>query len=447
MIKSIEGIRSYIVNNLNKNKGALRHLLTVFTLSSIANLFTIGFYFVMSRKLGPEEYSVFGVLLAMFQIVSVTASVISIVIIKFITHFKAKSQYDKISTLLNISMKYLFIIGFLVFGLLTIFSNKIIMVFHLKSISPIILLGLFMWSFLFITSLLSVINGLQKYTTLGLNRIFDALVTLILGIILVYLFGFGVNGAILAMFTGIVLTVPFCLWSVKNIIMIKKTPLRKIGLMEYILLAVLTSSCIGVLLNIDVMMVKYFFDSKQSGFYAATSLVGSIVFFISGALNTIIFPKVSELHSNGEDTSEYLRFGLFWTLIGCAAIVLSFFIFSEFIVRLAVGNQYDISSYIGIYSLAMSLLALTNIIVVYNLALKKWNILYVLIPALFIEILMINFFHQTLLQIIIIVLIFQASLLLALTLLCIDQIKDMLYLKKGYKKYPSSISFKLQKRA
>jgi len=445
MAKVLDKTKSYISDTLNQNKGALKHLITVFILSSIAHLFTVGFYFVMSRKLGPAGYSVFAVLLAIFQIASVTASVVSIIIIKFIAYFKAKSQYDKISMLLNLSMKYLFATGFIIFVLLSIFSQDISNFFNLGSRLSVVLLGIFIWSFLFITSLLSALNGLQKYITLGLNRIFEAIATLIVGILLVYLFKFGVNGAMLAMLLGVIATIPFCLGSLKNIIMIKKAPLGSIGLLEYITFAALASSLIGILLNIDVMMVKYFFDSKQSGFYAATSLVGSIVFFISGALNTIIFPKVSELYSNGEDTSEYLRFGLFWTALGCSIVILSFFIFQEFIVNIAVGDQYNIASYIGIYSIAMSLLALTNIIVVYNLAIKKWNILYVLAPALFTEISLIALFHNTILQVILIVLIFNILLLLALIIFYRDQIRDMLYIKKGYKKYPSSLSFKLQK--
>lgn len=438
--------KAYISNNLNKNRGALKHLITIFTLSSMANLFTVGFYFIMSRKLGPGAYSVFAVLLAIFQVASVTAGVVSTIIIKFITYFKAKSQYDKISMLLNLSMKYLFISGFIIFLILSIFSQDISNFFNINSRLSVILLGLFIWSFLFITSLLSALNGLQKYITLGLNRIFEAIATLILGILLVYLFKLGVNGAMLAMFLGAVATIPFCLGSLKNIVMIKKTPLGRIGLIDYITLAALASSFIGILLNIDVMMVKYFFDSEQSGFYGVTSLIGSIVFFISGALNTIIFPKVSELYSDGEDTSEYLRFGLFWTAFGCSIVILSFFLFPEFIVNIAVGDKYNIASYIGIYSIAMSLLALTNIIVVYNLAIKKWNILYVLIPALFLEMSLIALFHSAISQVILVVLIFNILLLLALIIFCRDQIRDMLYVKKGYKKYPTSISFKLLER-
>ncbi len=445
MTKIIDKAKSYISSTLNQNRGALKHLLTTFMLSSIANIFTVAFYFIMSRKLGPESYSAFAVLLAIFQIASVTAGVVSIVIIKYISYFKAKSQYDKISMLLNLSIKYLFASGFLVFLLLSIFSQDISDLFNLNSRFAVVLLGLFIWSFLFITSLLSALNGLQRYFTLGLNRIFEAIATLILGILFVYLLRLNVNGAVLAMFLGAVATIPFCLGALKNIIMIKKTPLGKIGLMEYIILATLISSLIGIMLNIDVMMVKSFFDETESGFYGATSLVGSIVFFISSALNTIIFPKVSELYSNGEDTSEYLRFGLFWTTLGCSIVIISYFLFPSFIVNIAVGNKYNISSYIGIYSIAMSLLALTNVIVVYNLAIKKWNILYVLFPALFIEMLLIFLFHQSIQQVIIIVLIFNILLLVALLILCNDQIKDIFYIKKGYKKYPSSLSFRLLK--
>ncbi len=445
---SLEAVKKLTARaqSLSMNTEALKHLATTFILSTIANLFTVIFYFIMSRRLGPEQYSVFGTLLAIFQIASVTAGVVSIVIIKFITYFKAKSQYDKISMLLHASMRNLVIAGFVVFVLLTIFSRAIARILNIPSAFSIVLLGIFIWSYLFITSLLSTLNGMQKYSTLGFNRIFDAITTLLLGILLVYLFNGGVNGAIIAMIFGVFATIPFCIWSLKNIVSIKRTRLGKIGLTEYILLATLASSFIGVVLNIDVILVKYFFDSTLSGFYAATSLVGSIVFFISGALNTIIFPKVSERFSNGEDTSEFLRFGMFWTVVGCFVVVACFFIFSATIVKVALGNQYHIESYLGVYSMAMSFLALSNVLVVYNLGIKRWKILYILIPGLFLEIVLIALFHDSLTQVIATVFVFNLALFSALAILSRDQIEEMLSFKKGYKKFPSSVQFQLQQK-
>ncbi|MBI2546264.1 hypothetical protein HYV81_03730 [Candidatus Woesearchaeota archaeon] len=438
-------LRNRIDAKVPMNWVALKHLVTVVTLSSIANLFTVGFYVIMSRKLGPAEYSILAVLLAIFQVAAVVAGVVSNIIIKYITYFKAKSQYDKISTLLSASMRYLMAFGFLIFLLLTLFSADIAEFFRIPSALSVILLGMFIWSFLFISALLSAINGLQWYITLGLNRIFDALATLLLGILLVYLFALGVKGALVAMVLGALATIPFCLWSLRTILSIKKTRLGNIGLSQYILLAAAASVCIGILLNLDVILVKYFFKEVESGFYGALSLIGTVVFFISGALNTIIFPKVSESHSNGEDTSEYLRFGMLWTAVGCIIVITAYFLFPDFIVLVMLGSEYDIAGYIGIYAIAMSLLALSNILVVYNLAIKRWSILYVVVPAVFLELLLIYLFHQTLLHVVIVVLLFHVILFAALAVLCRGQLEDMWHARSGYKKFPASVLFKLHK--
>lgn len=439
------GVQQRINTILNQNKGALKHLLTVFLLSTLANIFTVAFYFIMSRKLGPEGYSEFGVLLAIFQVASVTTGVIGIVIVRYISYFRAKSQYDKIAMLLRKSMKYLFVVGLIVFIALVLIADVITKMFGISSHISIYILALFIWSYVFIVGLLSVLNGMQRYVTLGFNRIFDAIATLLLGVLIVYVFKLHVTGAMLGLLLGVLVTIPFCLWSLRSIMTIKTAPLGKIGLTEYIALAALTSWFVGMLLNIDVMMAKYFFGNLEGGYYAAVSLIGSIVFFMSNALNTIIFPKVSELYSNGEDTSSYLRFGLFWTTIGCTIVVVSYFLFSEVIIKIAFGNEYDVAPYIGWYALAMSLLALTNILVVYNLAIKRWNILFVLIPGLLIEMLLIALFHASLFMVVMVVLVFHAVLLAALALLCRDQIEDMWYARSGYKKFPESLLFKLKK--
>jgi len=91
-----------------KTSGIGKNSIILFISSAIASIFTYLFYLFMGRLLGPENYSVLGVMLSIFFVFSVTANVISIIIVKYVAYFEAKNQHEKVKTLFQVSLKVVF---------------------------------------------------------------------------------------------------------------------------------------------------------------------------------------------------------------------------------------------------------------------------------------------------------------------------------------------------
>ncbi len=62
--------------------------------------------------------------------------------------------------------------------------------------------------------------------------------------------------------------------------------------------------------NIDVLLVKHFFDSINAGYYAALSLLGKMIFFGSWSVSMVMFSKVSEAYALNKNYKNILKKGI-----------------------------------------------------------------------------------------------------------------------------------------
>jgi O-antigen/teichoic acid export membrane protein len=177
--------------------------------------------------------------------------------------------------------------------------------------------------------------------------------------------------------------------------------------------AVAATVATAVLTSSDVVLVKHFFSSHDAGLYAAASLGGKIMLFGVGFAPTILLPKATLRHARGERTRGALL-GAAVMLAGVGVIGLACFGFGgSLILRALVGSAFGAAAPLLVwYGLAMTLLAGTNLLVSYALALHRLSFAWPLIAAALAEPLGIALFHPSLFGVISVVI---ASNLLALS--------------------------------
>ena len=157
-------------------------------------------------------------------------------------------------------------------------------------------------------------------------------------------------------------------------------------------------------LNLDVILVKHYFDPELAGYYAAASTVGKMVFFVPGAVGTLMFPRVSAQMAAGGDGTNILRKGVLVTLGLCGAMVSVLFAFPDAITHLLFGAAYGPTArLIGGYGLVMLLFALVNLLMLYHLSGHEGRFVFVLGPAVLLELAGVALFHAQLSQVIAIV--------------------------------------------
>src|SRR3989344_1622923 len=160
--------------NFKKNlkNSLVRENFFFFLATNILNVFAFLFHFYMGRKLGPEDYGVLGVLLALIYLFNITSGTIQSSIAKFTSIFKAKKNFKKIKFLLRNSVKKLFFYGIL-FNLTFILISPLLAKFLHIPVLPLIILS-FMISFEFILPVVrGALQGLQKFNNLGFNLILE----------------------------------------------------------------------------------------------------------------------------------------------------------------------------------------------------------------------------------------------------------------------------------
>jgi len=379
----------------------IRNSIILFSCTLLLNISGYIYHLFMGRMLGPVDYGILGSLQAIIYIMVIPLNTIQTSITNFVARFKAKKEYGKISFLLSGSLKKLSLYGgiatVIFFGLSPLISSFL----HIPSIMPLILLGIFMFTAFLLAVGRGALQGLQKFSLLGLNYITEGITKVILGVILVAV-GLKINGAVGGGFT-LSYIIPFLisLIIIRSLIKTKKTKFNTSGVYKYsipILIMMITTTAIYTM---DMILVKHFFSGEQSGYYAAISLLGKIIFFGSISIAMVMFPRVVEQQETKKDYKKTIWKALAITSSFCLAVIMLYFIFPAFIVNITFGKEYlAITKLMGPFSVFMGLVSLTYLLAYYNMSIKKKKFLYVLVPLVIIEAIAIILFHHTLTQII-----------------------------------------------
>jgi len=382
------------------NKPLLRDSIVILSASMAVNILNYLFQLYMGRSLGPADYSIFASVVSLLYIVSVPSSTINTSVVKFVSGFMGRKEFGKVKALLCRGLKYTVFFAALGFAAISIFSSHIASFLNIPYTSPIIILGL-IFSISIITPLGSgTLQGLQRFTRLGASNVAGTFAKFIIGIALVSL-GFGVDGALISLFFGSIISIVLFAWFLRDIFKKKLESFDRNSIISYSMPVFLSLFLISVLGNIDIILVKHYFTGVEAGYYAAAALIGKIVLFSSGAMCGVMFAKVAEMKALGKPTKGILHESMFYIFCICSVAVTCYYIAPTFVLTLLFGAAYlPAVPLVGIFGLAMAFFALSAVLVYYNLALKNTSFIPVLFIVLIIEVSMIIFFHGTLLSVV-----------------------------------------------
>ena len=155
------------------------------------------------------------------------------------------------------------------------------------------------------------------------------------------------------------------------------------------------------LLNLDVVLVKHYFDPESAGYYAAAATVGKMVFFMPGAVGTLMFSRVSAQMAGGGNGVLVLRKSVLITLGLCGGMSAALFLFPGPITQLLFGSAYaQTASLVGGYSVVMTLFAVANLLMLYHLSAHDSRFAVILGAGCLVEIVGVSLFHQQLPQVV-----------------------------------------------
>jgi O-antigen/teichoic acid export membrane protein len=414
----IEGVKQTISN---ASGDLLENVFVVGGYSILSVAFMVLFHLLAARYLGPTQYSVLGTFASILFMVILVSGSMYLIITRFITYHHTRYQYEQINYLVNTALKYFFAAGFLVFLIIFISASQIAAFFNIDSIGPVVMMGFAVWLQLLVPVYEGAFKGLENLHSMGRMRVIESGSRWVIALIFAYILQGGTEPStkttmlVFAMGLGTFVALTYTYVAIRDLQRLHSVRPNMQEIWDYAKPAVLMTATIALLLNADVILVKHFFPPEQAGVYAASSLLAKIPFYISWVFSSVIFPRVTKLYVDGRPSGHLLRISLKWMAV---IMVISTFInifFANKIFRLVFGQQYTVGGYIGLYAFAMGLLAIVNILVVYQLALKRFTLAKIIPWFFLLETALFIIFHDTIFQIVTVT-VFVTALLVATTL-------------------------------
>jgi len=384
------------------------------------------FQLIMGRMLGPIDYGTMAALLSVFIVFGVPASTMSTIVTKFTCDYKAKDNFTSVFSLLAKMSKGLLWLGVAICAFFIFGGSLLASFLKIPTVLPIVLLGiLFLYYFPAVIND-AVLRGLLKFPFLSANSVLSGILKLGISVLLVYL-GLNVAGVIVAILVSYL--IPYLitflplrfLWRHKA----DGASLHWKEIVSYAIPAFSSNLGLMLMITMDVILVKHFFDPHQAGLYSALAVVGKIIVFISSPVTMVMFPLVAERYAKG---GAYKRIFLQTLLIISASsliLIAIYFLFPESLLNLFFGAEYlPAAPYLGWFGIFIFLYALCTVISQFFLSIEKTGIIYLTLLAAVMQIVLITLYHSSFTQVITISTAVTLLLFLGLLVYFLKQTRD-----------------------
>lgn len=365
-----------------------------------SNVSSYLYHLLMGRLLGPVGYGELSSLLSIFYIFTIPLNVGQLVLVKFISAFKAKGEVGQAKTLF-LKVTKTAVIGCLgMLPVIILISPFVTTYLQIKTPGMFVLIYLiFIFSMLTVI-MASVLQGYQKFVWVSILGAGAVLIKLFLSLPAVQ---FNVIGVLIAtLISGVIAYV-------LNFIPLGfmfKTPalpmhLTKREAITFAIPTLLITLGMTSIYSTDMILVRHYFSAIDAGVYASLTVLGKIVFYATSVLGAVFYPVLSERHTKGENTEGIIRIGLLAVTFISSGITLLYFLFPNLIIKMLFGSSYlGGAPYLGIFGIFLVLYSIGNMFTTTFLATGKTKIWIVPVVCALLQIAGISVFHQNLLTVI-----------------------------------------------
>jgi O-antigen/teichoic acid export membrane protein len=191
------------------------------------------------------------------------------------------------------------------------------------------------------------------------------------------LLGFGTTGALAGQALGMLLAWGYTEARLRGHLMgvvARPLSLSRSRLVAVTLGAVGSTLATTALLSVDALLAKHYLGPGEAGVYSAVSLAGKVLMFAVGFVPMILLPKATHAAMRGEPVLPFLIGGSAMSLALTAVALGAYALIPGTVVHVMVGSAYDAAAPLLLpYGFAMALLATTNIVVAYKIAVHRFE--------------------------------------------------------------------------
>ncbi len=385
-----------------KNTDAfLKNIIVVFSGNFLANFLNLLFQLLIAHKLSPTDFAAFNSLLSIFMLIFMPLSTLQYVVAKYCAEYKALAQGSKLTFLITDFIRKSVILAVSFFIIFWFASGHILNALKINSpVSGYLLTAVIALACL-IPVFLGAIQGLEFFGRLSLSLAITGMFKLAIAFVFIVL-GCRIAGALGALLISSAINLCIFYFFLRHFISFKavKEYINYKEILSYTLPVALSSFCFIALVNMDMILVKYFFTPKEAGLYSLSQMVGKIFLFLPSAISIVMFPKVSGLNASNLDTTHTLQRSLVYAAALCVIACLVYNLFPVFVLKILTGKAFAESVVLGrLFSLSMSLFALLFVLITYLLSIKDLRFVKYLVLSTVSQFIGIILFHKSLFQV------------------------------------------------
>jgi len=395
-------IKSLILINIHDP--LLRGSITILIGSFLVGIGNYIFNVITGRLLGPIEYGTLASLLSLTYIMNIPSQTINLTVSRFIAHISANGETKRIRNVFRKSLRKTFSTGLITFVIFLSFSFILQEFLHLPTVYPLIILSFILLLSFVSPVIMGVLGGTEKFNEITANNIISTIVKIALVFVFIQI-GWRVEGGLLAFLLAFLIAT---LYSWSRLKMDKeKNELsdEKIDFLSYGKKAFLVSLCLAALYNVDVILAKHFLEPTEAGYYATLSLLGKLIFFATSAIGVVTFPLSAKNHEAEKEHQKIIRLSIITTVALSALITIIYFAFPKMVIDLLFGPYYEPTmQYLGWMGVTFIFYSLVNLLVLYLLSINRTRFLPFLCAGTLLEIILISYFHQSIGEIVLVML-------------------------------------------
>jgi O-antigen/teichoic acid export membrane protein len=376
----------------------------------LVSAINFGYNVAVARMLGPAAFGHAAAAVTMLMLLSALTLAFQLVCAKFVARNETAGARAAVYRTLKRKAWYM---GVALGSFLVLASTQVATYLHWPSSRLVVLLAFGITFYIPLGVKRGGLQGTCSFSRLTANFLTETVVKFITAVATIH-FGFGVEGAVAAISVSVIIA--YFLPPVPKELHAPSERAIPASFHEGMQAIVFFVGQV-IINNIDILLVKHFFDPSQAGVYAAIALVGRVVYMLSWSVVSAMFPISAASAHREEDRPAVLVVPLLLVLGIALTFTVTLSAFPNFAVRAMFGAgfhaSHGVDSLLAIYAAATGLYSLAMVLMAYEMSRKIANSGFVQLlfsGAIFLGIVT---FHRTLRQVVIVQLVLMVFLLIA----------------------------------
>lgn len=392
----------------------------IFIGSFIASLLSYSFNLLLGRFLVASDYGTYATLIAFLAIFGIFPGTLMIIFAKFAAKHKAKDENQKISVVFILGLRIVLFFSSIILLILCLSIFYTSSFLHIKDIRLLVII--FLAIFLSIISALPVglLQGQMRLHALSLLTISTPLLKVLIGLLFLF-FGLRIFGVTLAIFISSL--IPICViflllrskHSKEHISSEDKSMFFR-EFKQYSIAFFLSALGIAILTSADIILLKHFYSPEKTGQYAALSLMGKSIFYLTSPIYLVFFPLIAQKKEKKESIYKTLILAISIIALFSVSIAFVYFFFPAVILHIFFPADIykPLAPFLGPFSLYIVVFSLAMLFNNFLLSIGKTGVYKINLSVAILFVFLLCIFHATFYQVI------WVLFLTSLLLLCLD---------------------------